>query len=50
MLFPDERIRGYAVEVSEILRSQGSKLQQLALQDGLQIEGRAGALGSQLRR
>jgi hypothetical protein len=38
MLLPDERIRGYGEEAIKILGSQRPELQEVALQDGLQIE------------
>jgi hypothetical protein len=39
MLFPDERIRGYSVEVIKIIWSKGPKFEEVALQNGLEIEG-----------
>src|SRR5260370_29242375 len=39
MLFPNERIRSYGVEVMKILRPKRPELEELALQNGLEIKG-----------
>jgi hypothetical protein len=39
MLFPDERIRGDREEAVEILRAQGPQSQEIASQDGLEVDG-----------
>jgi hypothetical protein len=39
MLFPDERIRGDREEAVEILRAQGPQFEEIASQDGLEIDG-----------
>jgi hypothetical protein len=39
MLFPDERIRSYGVEVMKILCSKRPQLEEFAFQDGLEIKG-----------
>jgi hypothetical protein len=39
MLFPDERIRGDREEAVEILRAQGPQFEEVASQNGLEIDG-----------
>jgi hypothetical protein len=39
MLLPEQRIAGYSVEVSVILRAERPEFEKIAFQDWLRIEG-----------